>query len=218
MHWSKRIITRDWKDCTKVSCLDCLASRTVPCNSWCTKRWRTPITLISISLSTPPWYKQILYSVLDWFQRAFPVAEHSRLPWFCCTFQTHQRDGYVPLSTDENKNARSLWRVQRDLGRGVPDLEVRNIHSITFLSSYFKYVAMIRYEGIRGFYKGLVPSLLRVTPATAITFVVYEKVSRAFTHLLEETTMPSSVDHHDDQVSSSLIADVPLHRIHGPSA
>ncbi|CAG0888656.1 unnamed protein product [Darwinula stevensoni] len=34
-----------------------------------------------------------------------------------------------------------------------------------------------QYEGLRGFYKGLLPNLLRVTPATAITFVVYEKVS-----------------------------------------
>lgn len=34
-----------------------------------------------------------------------------------------------------------------------------------------------RYEGARGFYKGLFPNLLRVTPATCITFVVYEKMS-----------------------------------------
>lgn len=33
-----------------------------------------------------------------------------------------------------------------------------------------------RHEGVRGFYKGLAPNLLRVVPATAITFVVYEKV------------------------------------------
>ena len=36
-----------------------------------------------------------------------------------------------------------------------------------------------RYEGFKGFYKGIVPNLLRVIPATAITFVVYENVSRA---------------------------------------
>ncbi|XP_013787487.1 mitochondrial folate transporter/carrier-like [Limulus polyphemus] len=39
-----------------------------------------------------------------------------------------------------------------------------------------------RFEGTRGFYKGLLPSLLRVTPATAITFVVYENVSRFLLH------------------------------------
>ncbi|XP_064488611.1 solute carrier family 25 member 32-like [Ornithodoros turicata] len=35
-----------------------------------------------------------------------------------------------------------------------------------------------KYEGYRGFYKGLVPNLLRVTPATAITFVVYENIAK----------------------------------------
>lgn len=33
-----------------------------------------------------------------------------------------------------------------------------------------------KFEGYRGFYKGLLPSILRVTPATAITFLVYEKI------------------------------------------
>ena len=32
-------------------------------------------------------------------------------------------------------------------------------------------------EGVGGFYKGLGASLLRVTPACCITFVVYEKVT-----------------------------------------
>jgi len=35
----------------------------------------------------------------------------------------------------------------------------------------------LRYEGPLGFYKGLKPNLMRVVPATAITFVVYEQVS-----------------------------------------
>ncbi|KAJ8291073.1 hypothetical protein GJAV_G00021070 [Gymnothorax javanicus] len=34
-----------------------------------------------------------------------------------------------------------------------------------------------RNEGAIGFYKGMVPNLIRVTPACCITFVVYEKVS-----------------------------------------
>ena len=33
------------------------------------------------------------------------------------------------------------------------------------------------YEGVMGFYKGLTPNLVRVVPATMITFVVYENVS-----------------------------------------
>nr|XP_056710441.1 mitochondrial folate transporter/carrier [Euleptes europaea] len=35
-----------------------------------------------------------------------------------------------------------------------------------------------RKEGVHGFYKGIVPNVLRVTPACCITFVVYEKVSQ----------------------------------------
>ncbi|XP_046872293.1 mitochondrial folate transporter/carrier-like [Hypomesus transpacificus] len=35
-----------------------------------------------------------------------------------------------------------------------------------------------RNEGATGFYKGIVPNLIRVTPACCITFVVYENVSR----------------------------------------
>uniref|UniRef100_A0A8C7ZXS6 Solute carrier family 25 member 32 n=1 Tax=Oryzias sinensis TaxID=183150 RepID=A0A8C7ZXS6_9TELE len=35
-----------------------------------------------------------------------------------------------------------------------------------------------RNEGVTGFYKGIVPNLIRVTPACCITFVVYENVSR----------------------------------------
>ncbi|XP_037533075.1 mitochondrial folate transporter/carrier [Nematolebias whitei] len=35
-----------------------------------------------------------------------------------------------------------------------------------------------RNEGAKGFYKGIVPNLIRVTPACCITFVVYENVSR----------------------------------------
>lgn len=34
-----------------------------------------------------------------------------------------------------------------------------------------------KYEGWKGFYKGLVPNLLRVTPATMITFLTYENMS-----------------------------------------
>jgi len=36
---------------------------------------------------------------------------------------------------------------------------------------------ILRLEGIKGFYKGLSPNLLRVVPATMITFVVYENIS-----------------------------------------
>uniref|UniRef100_UPI00358FB275 solute carrier family 25 member 32 isoform X2 n=1 Tax=Myxine glutinosa TaxID=7769 RepID=UPI00358FB275 len=40
-----------------------------------------------------------------------------------------------------------------------------------------------RNEGLGGFYKGMVPNIVRVTPACCITFVVYEQMS----HLLRNT-------------------------------
>jgi hypothetical protein len=33
-----------------------------------------------------------------------------------------------------------------------------------------------RYEGVYGFFRGLVPNCLRVAPASAITFLVYEEL------------------------------------------
>lgn len=43
-----------------------------------------------------------------------------------------------------------------------------------------------RKEGISGFYKGIVPNLIRVTPACCITFVVYENVSHILLGLTEK--------------------------------
>lgn len=40
-----------------------------------------------------------------------------------------------------------------------------------------------RNEGWRGFYKGLAPNLVRVTPATCITFAVYENMSHSLLRL-----------------------------------
>lgn len=36
----------------------------------------------------------------------------------------------------------------------------------------------LRREGLPGFYRGLVPNVLRVVPQSAITFVVYESVMK----------------------------------------
>ena len=41
-------------------------------------------------------------------------------------------------------------------------------------------------EGLRGFYKGLSPNLLRVVPATMLTFVVYENISHSLLHRHQE--------------------------------
>lgn len=47
----------------------------------------------------------------------------------------------------------------------------------------FVYFGCSRFEGLKGFYKGLGASLSRVVPATMITFLVYENVSRYFLSL-----------------------------------
>ena len=44
------------------------------------------------------------------------------------------------------------------------------------------HIYVYRYEGAKGFYKGLVPNLLRVTPACCITFVVYEYLITKLLH------------------------------------
>jgi solute carrier family 25 folate transporter 32 len=56
-----------------------------------------------------------------------------------------------------------------------------------------------RNESIRGFYKGLAPNLLRVVPATAITFVVYEKS----VHFLAGFRKPAANDKPPPSPSSS---------------
>nr|CAH0101155.1 unnamed protein product [Daphnia galeata] len=60
-----------------------------------------------------------------------------------------------------------------------------------------------KHEGVRGFYKGMLPTLLRVTPATAITFVVYEHVSHS---LIQNSAVASNslvTDERDDDTLSS---------------
>ncbi len=37
-------------------------------------------------------------------------------------------------------------------------------------------MSLFRVEGVRGFYKGIVPNVLRVAPNSAIMFVTYEAV------------------------------------------
>lgn len=61
---------------------------------------------------------------------------------------------------------------------------------------------MYRHEGVRGFYKGMLPTLLRVTPATAITFVVYENVS----HNLVSVASSSS----SQTIDSTTLTSAPL--------
>jgi len=36
----------------------------------------------------------------------------------------------------------------------------------------------LQYEGVSGFYKGILPNLLKVVPAASITYIVYEAMKK----------------------------------------
>ncbi|XP_020231148.1 folate transporter 1, chloroplastic isoform X2 [Cajanus cajan] len=55
---------------------------------------------------------------------------------------------------------------QRPSGDGVP----------RYMDTWHVVKETARYEGVRGFYKGITPNLLKNAPASSITFIVYENV------------------------------------------
>lgn len=59
------------------------------------------------------------------------------------------------------------------------------MRNIIDVSAYF------RYEGLWGFYKGLKPNLVRVVPATMVTFLTYENVSHYMLNRGKEIKLPS---------------------------
>ncbi len=58
---------------------------------------------------------------------------------------------------------------------GTFDVIVRYGISL-LLRSFTRFFRTYRREGVRGFYKGLLPGNLRVLPSVCITFVVYENI------------------------------------------
>lgn len=52
---------------------------------------------------------------------------------------------------------------------------------------------MWKQEGVRSFYKGITPRVLRVAPGQAIVFAVYERVSKII-----ETMAVTSDDHYSE--------------------
>ncbi|KAL2719248.1 mitochondrial folate transporter/carrier [Vespula squamosa] len=76
-------------------------------------------------------------------------------------------------------------RIAQEVAKGPKVL--RNLIcflDVLFLSTSKKSLLVVRYrcEGWRGFYKGLSVNLMRVTPATVITFLVYENVTYFLKH------------------------------------
>lgn len=55
---------------------------------------------------------------------------------------------------------------QRPSSEGIP----------RYMDSWHVIRETVRFEGVRGFYKGITPNLLKNVPAASITFIVYENV------------------------------------------
>jgi solute carrier family 25 folate transporter 32 len=47
-----------------------------------------------------------------------------------------------------------------------------------YVNTWHTFQSIMRYEGFRGLYKGIVPNLLRVVPSSSLTFLVYESVMK----------------------------------------
>ena len=59
---------------------------------------------------------------------------------------------------------------------------VSSTTKLTYRATWQTYKIIFRSEGVGGFYKGLIPSWLRLGPHTIITFLIFEKL-RAFVGL-----------------------------------
>ena len=57
----------------------------------------------------------------------------------------------------------------------------------------------LKNEGVYGFYKGLIPCLLRVTPAASVTFIVYENLLIFFNRRSSASASPSPTSGSDEQ-------------------
>ena len=47
-------------------------------------------------------------------------------------------------------------------------------HRYPYRNSFHAVLTIYRTEGLGGFYKGIIPNLLKVAPLVAITFITYE--------------------------------------------
>lgn len=60
---------------------------------------------------------------------------------------------------------KSIWRYLHN--------STKRYHHLSF-SMALMHAVLFRFEGARGFYKGLLPNILRTAPAYGLMFVVYE--------------------------------------------
>lgn len=68
-------------------------------------------------------------------------------------------------------------------------------------------IIFCRFEGVRGFYKGITANLLKNVPASAVTFVVYENVLKVF----KLTRRKDWSNFHSSIFAWNLLSLLPLH-------
>ncbi|KAJ3049948.1 mitochondrial thiamine pyrophosphate transporter [Rhizophlyctis rosea] len=74
--------------------------------------------------------------------------------------------------------------VRKRLQIQGPDRNAYSVGAVPSYSGTFNCVRqIIRQEGFLALYKGLVPALLKAAPASAITFLVFEKCQKAFSRM-----------------------------------
>ncbi len=75
-----------------------------------------------------------------------------------------------------------LTRQQKEEAEGRVKYYKGSIDTIRkiWMSGVVCSILVCRNEGVAGFYKGIVPNVLRVAPSAAITFFVYEEFSKRF--------------------------------------
>lgn len=64
--------------------------------------------------------------------------------------------------------------------------------------------AIVQKEGVLALYKGLVPGLIKVGPASAINFLVFEKSKRVLLYLKHRDDQPSNRNNSNSTTSSFM--------------
>lgn len=101
-----------------------------------------------------------------WYRKKYNYQHDHKMGALECIVMSAVSKVFAASSTYPYQVVRARLQDQHQRYNGIADVIVRTW----------------RNESWRGFYKGLMPSLLRVTPACCITFYVYETVSHHLLH------------------------------------
>jgi hypothetical protein len=96
----------------------------------------------------------------------------------CATYPTQ----VVRARMQVGSESPHLTRQQKEEAEGRVKYYKGSIDTIRkiWMSGVVCSILVCRNEGVAGFYKGIVPNVLRVAPSAAITFFVYEEFSKRF--------------------------------------